>query len=50
MQLYYEGYDPLTLLRESRQKLDFERERLHRQPFAVSTFEHYLDQSDEESN
>lgn len=30
MQLYYEGYDPDTLLRESRQKLDFERERLQR--------------------
>lgn len=48
MQLYYEGYDPNTLLKEARQKLDFERERLHRQPCPVNPFSCYLDQSSDE--
>jgi hypothetical protein len=48
MQLYYEGYDPHTLLEESASKLAFERERMRNQPFDVEPFSAYLEHTSEE--
>lgn len=48
MQLYFEGFQPDEIITGSRQKLDFEKERMIAQLEPVNMFCHYLDQNEDE--
>lgn len=50
MHLFYEGYEPSKLLKQSNQRLQFERERLHRQKHPLKCFSEYLEHSSEDED